>query len=155
LERQLRTTLQGQQIQESGLDRALRERMGMAELTGRVGEQDTLAGRQFANQQQYQQNQLMVQLAGLMSGGSPELLQSVLGRFGLGGASQTPTTNTAAPAPTATPVQTPTQTPTYTPNAPTITPEGETAPMGLSPQALAQMSILQQMSFNPYSFYGA
>jgi hypothetical protein len=51
--------------------------------------------------------------------------------------------------------QTPASTPVATPMAPTITPQGEVAPTGLSPQALAQLSILQQMSFNPYAMYGA
>jgi len=93
-----------------------------------------------------------------MAGGDPALLQSVLGRFGIG--TGTPVTNAAAPAAAPTPVQVPAptippQTPAYAPNAPTIAPTGETAPTGLSPQALAQLSILQQMSFNPYSFYGA
>lgn len=158
LERALRERLQGQQIGESQADRALRQRLAEAELSGTYGGQETLAGRQFANQQQFQNNQLMVQLAGLMAGGSPELMQQVLGRFGLGGTPQTPITNTAAPAPTApavpaeVPGPTPTATPQTTPMAPTITPTGEVAPMGLTPQALAQLSILQQMSFNPLNY---
>jgi hypothetical protein len=164
LERQLRTTLQGQQIQESGLDRALRERMGMAELTGRVGEQDTLAGRQFANQQAYQQNQLMVQLAGLMSGGSPELMKTVMERFGLSSNDNNNQNDLAArlaeqerlrqQAEDRLRQQQEIPGNEVPRNAPQIAPTGETAPTGLSPQALAQMSILQQMSFSPYSYSG-
>lgn len=162
LERALRERLQGQQITESAADRALRERLGLGELTGRIGGQETLGARQFAAQQAAQQNQLLVQLAGLMAGGSPELLQSVLARFGLG--TGTPVTNTAAPAPTQTPA--PTSTPTATPTATPVNPlgpigsttqipaDGSVSSSGLSPQALSQLSILQQMSFNPYSFYG-
>jgi len=119
----------------------------MSELTGRIGEQDTLAARQFANQQQMQQNQLMVQLAGLMAGGDPALLGQVMSRFGFSAQPTGTPAPAAAPAPAATP--TPTVAPTV---APTIAPETFTGGMntGLTPTMLAQMATM----FNPYGGYG-
>lgn len=52
---------------QADLDRTLRETLGMGELTGRIGERETLAAQQQAFNQQQQQNQLFIQLAGILA----------------------------------------------------------------------------------------
>ena len=86
-QRQL-TTIEAQrlaaQTTQANLDRQLRERLGMGELTGMVGDQMTLQARQ-------QQQALLLQLAGILSQGGaatatamPELLRLLSRQFGFG-----------------------------------------------------------------------
>jgi hypothetical protein len=161
LERALRERLQGQQIGESQADRALRERMGLADITGMYGGQETMAARQFAAQQEMARNQMLTQLAGLMAGGSPEMLQMVLGRFGLGG-STTPTTTATATGPIGTvpPAPMPSAPEMPAPNLP-VTGGGSTTnpleiPLGTGTQAAMSPLMFQQLGamFNPYNAYG-
>lgn len=72
------------QERQSDLDRTLRERLGLAELTGQVDGNLTLQARQ-------QQQALLLQLAGILSQGGaatasamPELLKLLGGQFGFG-----------------------------------------------------------------------
>ena len=66
-----RTTVQAQQLaaqtEQARLDRELRSRLGMGELTGQIDGRDTLAAQQQAFNQQQQQNQLFIQLAGILA----------------------------------------------------------------------------------------
>ena len=161
LERALRERLQTQQMGESAADRALRERLAEADITGRYGGQETMAARQFASQQEMQRNQMLTQLAGLMAGGSPEMLQMVLGRFGLGG-STTPTT-TATPTgpigsiPSGPPAPMPTAAPTPMPSPMTGggMPSPLDIPLGTGTQTVMSPAMYQQVAqmFNPYSAY--
>jgi hypothetical protein len=85
---QQRTTVQAQQLaaqtQQANLDRQLRERLGLAEVTGMVDNNLTLQARQ-------QQQALLLQLAGILAQGGaatsaamPELLKLLGGQFGFG-----------------------------------------------------------------------
>jgi hypothetical protein len=127
LERALRQTLQTgaqgfeseqQRLQrefaagQSALERTLREQMGMAEYTGTYQGQQTMQARQ-------QQQNLLIQLAGILAQGGtatqgqmPNLLQSLYSAFGITMPTATPTTTTPA---------------TQTPGAPTV---GQLSPDG-------------------------
>lgn len=65
------TTVQARQLEaqerQANLDRELRETLGLGELTGQIGGKDTLAAQQQAFNQQQQQNQLFIQLAGILA----------------------------------------------------------------------------------------
>jgi hypothetical protein len=66
-----RTTVQAQQLaaqeDQARLDRELRERLGLGELTGMVGDQQTLAARQQQFAQGQAQQQLLIQLASALA----------------------------------------------------------------------------------------
>jgi hypothetical protein len=66
-----RTTVQAQQLaaqtEQARLDRELRETLGLGELTGQVGDQQTLAARQQTFAQGQAQQQLLIQLASALA----------------------------------------------------------------------------------------
>lgn len=72
----------GRSLSQQELDRALRERLGLADVTGMLDGQQTMASRQ-------QQQNLLIQLAGILSQGGaataaamPQLLQLLSRQFG-------------------------------------------------------------------------
>lgn len=68
-------------------DIRLRETLGLGELTGQIGGKDTLAAQQQAFNQQQQQNQLFIQLAGILaqsgSTGTAGFLNSLMAALGV------------------------------------------------------------------------
>ncbi len=74
-------------VRQAELDRELRRTLGLGELTGMVGDQETLAAQQQAFNQQQQQNQLFIQLAGILaqsgSTGTAGFLNSLMAALGV------------------------------------------------------------------------